>query len=160
AAALRFARYLSARDRGLEVFQKHGFEPIPDGDLWADGEPKITLFAGAMLQPAVTQTLKKFAAREGIPEENIRCVYNACGILVAKMNEKTGQHPDAFFACDARFMRLVSDMFLDDINVSTNQLVILVHKGNPHNIRSLRDLAKPGLKIAIGNEQQCAMGVL
>jgi molybdenum ABC transporter molybdate-binding protein len=160
AAAVRFARFLTARDRGLEIFQKHGFQIIPDGDLWAGGEPKINIYAGAMLRPAIAETLKKFAQREGIPEENIRCVFNGCGILVAQMNEKTGQHPDAFFACDARFMREVKDLFLDDRAISSNQLVILVHKGNPKNIRSMRDLAQKGLRIAIGNEQQCAMGVL
>src|SRR5262249_1071348 len=44
--------------------------------------------------------------------------------------------------------------------VSSNQLVILVHKGNPYNIQSLQDLGKPGLRVGIGHEKQCAMGVL
>jgi molybdate transport system substrate-binding protein len=35
AEALRFARYLSARDKGLEVFQRHHYT-IVDGDVWTN----------------------------------------------------------------------------------------------------------------------------
>jgi len=157
ASALHFARYLAARDKGLRIFADKGYDPV-DGDLWADGEPVLTLYAGAMLRPAIEETIDAFAEREGIPRSNIRCVYNGCGILVSQM--KTGQRPDAYFACDATFMKEVKDLFLDDVTVSTNQLVILVHKGNPKDIRSIRDLKRPGLRIGIGNEHQCAMGLL
>jgi len=156
-SALHFARYLSARDKGLLVFKEKGYDPI-EGDLWADGEPKLTLYAGAMLRPAIEETIEDFAEREGIPRKNIRCIYNGCGILVSQM--ETGQRPDAYFACDANFMKQVKDLFLDDVTVSTNRLVILVHKGNPHNIQSIRDLKRPGLRVGVGNEHQCAMGVL
>jgi molybdate transport system substrate-binding protein len=157
ASALHFARYLSARDKGLLVFKDKGYEPV-EGDQWADGEPKLTLYAGAMLRPAIEETINAFAKREGIPRKNIRCIYNGCGILVSQM--RTGERPDAYFACDANFMKQVKDLFLDEVTVSTNRLVILVHKGNPHNIQSIRDLKRPGLRVGVGNEHQCAMGVL
>ena len=159
AAALRFARFLAASDRGLLEFKEKGYT-IVDGDPWADGEPVLTVYAGAMLQPAVEQTIEDFAAREGIPRKNIRCIYNGCGILLGQM--KTGQHPDAFFACDASFMKEAKalDLFADDIAVSTNRLVIVVHKGNPKDIHSIRDLKRDGLRVGIGNEHKCAMGVL
>jgi ABC-type molybdate transport system substrate-binding protein len=85
-------------------------------------------------------------------------VYNGCGILVAQM--RAGEHPDAYFACDKSFMSQVSDLFLDGVDVSTNQLVILVPKGNPHGIRTLDDLARPGLRVGVGHEKQCALGVI
>ena len=50
-AALRFARYLAARDKGQESFRKHGFV-VPEGDAWAL-EPQLRLYAGAMLRAAV-----------------------------------------------------------------------------------------------------------
>jgi molybdenum ABC transporter molybdate-binding protein len=157
-AALRFARFLTARDQGCQAFARHGFDPVADADLWADGEPKFNLFAGAMLRPAIQETLREFARREGFPEENIQVVYDGCGSLVAQM--KTGQHPDAYFACDSTFLDMVNDLFIDGVTVSTNQLVILVHKGNPHHIASLRDLSKKGLRVGVGHEKQCAMGAL
>jgi molybdate transport system substrate-binding protein len=152
-AALRFARYLTARDRGLPAFQKEGFRTI-DGDPWAE-TPEIRLFAGAMLRPAIQNTLAEFKEREGV---EIITVYNGCGILVADM--KTGNHPDAYFACDKSFMSEVNDLFIDPADVSTNQLVILVPRGNPHGIHGLEDLGKAGLKLGIGHEKQCAMGAL
>lgn len=152
-AALKFLRYLSARDKGLPLFAAEGFTPV-DGDYWAE-EPRVVLYGGSMLRPAIEDTIAEFEAREGCRVDR---VYNGCGILVGQM--KIGQRPDAYFACDKAFMTQVKDLFLDDTDVSINQLVILVHKGNPHNIRVLADLGKPGLKLGIGHEQQCAMGAI
>ncbi len=153
AAALRFARFLTARDRGLVTFQKAGFQAV-EGDPW-DPEPEVRLLAGAMLRPAIEETITAFEQREGV---RVTRVYNGCGILVAQM--RAGQKPDAYFACDKSFMTQVSDMFLDAIDVSTNQLVIIVPKGNPHSIHSLDDLGQPGLRIGVGHEKQCALGAL
>ena len=108
-----------------------------------------------MLRPAVEETLKEFEEREGV---EVVTKYNGCGILVAEM--KAGEQPDAYFACDKSFMDQVDDLFLDAEDVSTNQLVILVHKGNPHGIKTLDDLGKPGLRVGVGHEKQCALGVL
>ncbi len=73
---------------------------------------------------------------------------------------KAGQVPDAYFACDTEFMEQVPDLFPESTDVSQNELVILVEKGNPHDIASLRDLDKEGLRVGIGHEKQCAMGWL
>jgi len=150
-AALHFARYVSARDRGLKHYQAHGFE-ISEGDEWQD-EPELTVYAGSMLRPAIEDTISQFEEREGV---RVSRAYNGCGILVAQM--KSGQHPDAYFACDLEFMNQVKDLFPDPVSVSQNELVILVEKGNPKKISSLRDLTKEGLRVGIGHEKQCAMG--
>ncbi len=108
-----------------------------------------------MLRPAIEDTVKAFEEREGVV---IDTVYNGCGILVAQM--KSGQVPDAYFACDKEFMEQVPNLFPEPIDVSQNELVIAVQKGNPHEIASLRDLTKEGLRVGIGHEKQCAMGWL
>jgi molybdenum ABC transporter molybdate-binding protein len=153
AAALRFARFLAARDQGLPGFEKYGFQVV-NGDPW-DEHPQLVLYAGAMLRPAVEATLKEFERREGV---TVVTKYNGCGILVADM--RGGERPDAYFACDSSFMDMVKDLFVDAQDVSTNRLVILVQKGNPHGIRTLDDLGKPGLRVGVGHEKQCALGVL
>lgn len=150
-AALHFARYLSARDRGLKHYQTHGFK-VSGGDEWQD-EPELTIYAGSMLRPAIEDTIIQFEEREGV---RVSRAYNGCGILVAQM--KSGQHPDAYFACDVEFMNQVKDLFPEPVDVSQNELVILVEKGNPKKIGSLRDLTQEGLRVGIGHEKQCAMG--
>src|SRR5256885_12146036 len=98
--------------------------------------PYTTLFR-SMLRPAIEETIADFERREGV---SVTRVYNGCGILVAAM--KAGERPDAYFACDKSFMDQVNDLFLDARDVSQNQLVILVHKGNPRGVHSLKDLAQ------------------
>lgn len=153
AAAMRFARYLAAKDKGLPVFQKQGFA-VADGEPWAR-EPELLLYSGSMLRPAIDKTLTDFEKREGV---RVTRVYNGCGILVGQM--KAGSKPDAYFACDNEFMNQVQDSFESRDEIAQNELVILVPKGNPHQVADLRDLTKPGLKIGIGHEKQCAMGWL
>lgn len=157
--ALRFARFLAARDEGLKSFAHHGYETIRNGDLWAGGEPIIVVYCGAMLKPAVETTLDEFAEREGFPRKNIREVYNGCGILVSQMI--AGERPDVFFSCDQRFMDdpEVKPNFIDETVVSTNQLVILVRKGRK-DIRTIADLRQADLRIGVGDEHKCAMGLL
>jgi molybdenum ABC transporter molybdate-binding protein len=150
-AALHFARYVSARDRGLKYYESHGFKTA-GGDEWNE-EPELTIYAGSMLRPAIEDTIVAFEEREGV---RVSRAYNGCGILVAQM--KSGQHPDAYFACDLEFMNQVKDLFPEPVSVSQNELVILVEKGNPQKISSLRDLTKEGLRVGIGHEKQCAMG--
>ncbi len=151
--ALHFARYVTARDRGMKRYAEHGFE-VENGDVWSD-VPELSIFAGSMLRPAIDDTIALFEEREGV---RVSRVYNGCGILVAQM--KAGQHPDAYFACDREFMNSVPDIFPNPVDVSQNELVILVEKGNPLKISSLKDLARPDVRVGIGHEKQCAMGWL
>ena len=151
AAALHFGRYVTAADRGLQNYSQHGFQTA-DGDTWAD-IPELSVYAGSMLRPAIEDTIVAFEQREGV---RVSRVYNGCGILVSQM--QAGQHPDAYFACDKEFMNQVTDLFPESVDVSQNELVILVQKGNPKGIASLRDLGQNDLRVGIGHEKQCAMG--
>ncbi len=153
AAAIKFARYVTAADKGLVVFKKNGYTVVA-GDRWTEF-PEVRVLAGAMLRPAIDETLTAFEQREGC---RITRVYNGCGILVAQM--KAGERPDAYFACDTSFMREVTDLFIDPAEVSINHLVIVVPRGNPHHVASLKDLGQPGLRVGVGREKQCALGAL
>jgi molybdate transport system substrate-binding protein len=157
-AALTFARYLTARNRGGAVFASHHYQPIADADVWPETDrPEDTgllIHAGAMLRPAVEETIERFADREGIGK--VDTVYNGCGLLVAGM--KNGARPDAYFACDEKFLDDVQDLFAAGRRFSANALVIVVPKGNPKQIRSVEDLTKPGAKVGIANPARSALG--
>ena len=159
-AALQFARYLGARDRGLLAFEKHRYAPV-DGDVWAES-PKVVLFSGGVNRVAIAETLLAFGQREGV---TVDTEYNGCGILTASMKaiktgDDTNAFPDAYFACDVSFMDNVKDFFLDSLDVSETDMVILVQKDNPQSIKTLRDLGKPGVRVGVANAKQSALGAL
>ncbi len=159
-AALKFARYLTARDRGLEDFAADHYSTI-DGDAWAD-PPELTFYCGSVNRRAVESVVAAFEAREGA---KVTTVYNGCGILTGQMRaiaewQQGRGFPDAYMACDRYYLDDVGSLFQDDVDVSETEVVIAVPKGNPRGIRSIRDLSAPGLRLAIGQPKQCTIGVL
>ena len=152
-AALHFARYLGARDKGLPVFARMGFTPV-EGDAWAD-HPKILLFAGAVNRLAIQDTIQAFEQREGV---EVTTVFNGCGILNGQL--KLGEKPDVYQTCDFTFMKGVEDQFLSYRKTSETDIVIVTAKGNPRAIHQLKDLSRPGLRIGLGHEQQSTLGTL
>ncbi|HOW65897.1 MAG TPA: extracellular solute-binding protein [Candidatus Paceibacterota bacterium] len=150
-AALRFARYLGAPDKGQIQFRKFHYEPV-EGDAWAES-PEILLFSGAMLRPGIEKTLREFEARENC---RITTVYNGCGILVAQM--RVGQRPDAYFSCDTSFMESVADLYRGPVSIVDNDLMIIVQKGNLKGIRSVQDMTQPGIRVGLPHHEKSAMG--
>lgn len=156
-----FAQYLAEPNAGQKHFVAAGYMPPTKTDpprargARPGEDAQIVLYAGAMLQPAIEATIKEFQERENV---KVTRVYNGCGILVSQM--RGGKMPDLYFACDPRFMGDVADRFCKPEVVSSNQLVIAVAKGNPHQLKELKDLGKEGLRVGVGHEQQCALGAI
>lgn len=161
-AALHFARYLTARDRGEPVFKKHHLEPIAGADVWAD-RPALVFMSGAMLKPAIDSLVQEFREREGV---EINTIYNGCGIHVAQMKAIRQQStpnknfPDAYFSCDVSFMENVKQWFEASRVISRNDMVLAVAQGNPKNVKSVQDLARPELRAGLGHPQNSALGNL
>jgi molybdenum ABC transporter molybdate-binding protein len=154
--ALHFARYLTARDRGLKQFHDFAYGTV-EGDAWAD-VPDLHLMSGGLLRPAIIKTLDEFERREGV---KIQRKFNGCGILVSSLKAGGPENAaDAYFACDVSFLRPVADMFLNPAEMSQANMVIAVAKGNPLGIKQLADLAKPGLKVGVCNAKQSTLGAL
>ncbi len=158
AKALQFARYLAARDKGLVHFAKRGYA-VAAGDAWSE-HLVITLHAGGLNRLAIEKTVEAFKQREGV---QVSTTYSGCGTLVGQM--KAGTRPDVYFACERSFMDLVRrpnglDLFLDPVDVSETNVVIVTPKGNPKNIQRLADLAHQGVRLALCNSQKSALGVV
>jgi molybdate transport system substrate-binding protein len=158
-AALKFARYLTARDRGLPVFEDFGFRPV-EGDVWAE-RPRLRFFCGAVNRRSIDDIVNDFARREGV---DIDIQYNGCGILTGQM--KTIDHqdpnlgfPDVYMACDVYYLENVKQWFQEAVNVSDVEIVIAVPKGSTK-VKSPADLLKPGVRVAVGDGSQCTIGAL
>jgi len=158
-AALHFARYVGARDKGLEVFSDEHFQVV-EGDVWED-VPEMTFFAGSVNRRALEPVLKRFMEREGV---KINTVYNGCGILTGQMRvlekNQDDTFPDTYMACDVYYLETVNELFQEAVNVSDTDIVIAVEEGNPKNIQSIQDLLEPGVRVVIGQPEQCTIGVL
>jgi molybdate transport system substrate-binding protein len=152
--ALRFARYVTARDRGLPHFAEHRFNVVRDADRWAV-TPEIDIMAGAMLKPGVEDAIRQFAQREGV---RINTVYNGCGLLVSQM--RAGAKPEVYISCDTKFLDMVRDQFEPETDLARNPIVIVVARGNPHKIATLEDLADRRLRVGLAHPVNSALGEL
>ncbi|MCH8048364.1 MAG: molybdate ABC transporter substrate-binding protein [Planctomycetes bacterium] len=162
-SALRFARYLTAPDKGLKAFEKFHYETVPGGDLWGDGTPpEIMFYAGGLNEVAVRDTISQFAKREGC---KVATLFTGCGALVGRMKAADqgglGEQPDIYFSCDRSYMSKVQQLFYEPIDVSGTDIVLIVKPGNPDQINSLKDLADAkGIKIGLCHPVDSALGVL
>ncbi len=158
-AALKFARYVSAPEKGAATLAQHGFAAAA-GDAWAP-KPKLVIYSGSVNRLAVEKSLQEFANREGV---DLTTVFNGCGILCASMQamEKGGseQLPDVYYACDVCFVHPVAHIYPEAVLLTETDIVIAVPRGNPKKIATLADLAQQGLKLGICNTEQSTLGFM
>ncbi|MEX2581599.1 MAG: substrate-binding domain-containing protein [Verrucomicrobiales bacterium] len=159
-AALHLARFMASPEHGAEAFARHHFTAVP-GDSWAD-RPELILFSGAINRNALGPLVESFERREGV---RVNATFNGCGLLTSQMKVMGDQtrasgFPDLYVACDIYYMDPVEEWFEEQVAVSGTDLVIVTAKGNPHEIESLADLARPGLRLVFGNPTHCTVGAL
>ncbi|MDF1815135.1 MAG: substrate-binding domain-containing protein, partial [Verrucomicrobiales bacterium] len=103
----------------------------------------------------------EFRDREGI---ELTTVFNGCGILCAAMQTMTDsanpRFPDAYFACDLCFVPPVAEHFSEVVLLTETDIGIAVPVENRHGIKTLTDLAKPGLKVGLCNQKQSTLGYM
>lgn len=154
ALALRFARYLSAPEKGVVTFAVHKYEPVP-GDAWTP-TPEIVIFAGGVNRNAVSRTIAEFEEREGC---RVNTNYDGCGTLVGKI-ESSPLKPDTFLTCESSYMKMVQGLFLEPKDVSQTPIVLLVRSDSDKQIRTLQDLTQEGISVGITNPKASALGKL
>jgi molybdate transport system substrate-binding protein len=151
-----------AIDRGLEF-------TVPEVDNLADfhgdlDAPKLVLFVGGNYFFAMAPLVRAFEADH--PEFKGRIYWETLPPgLLAKQIEAGGRitvgnmswtvKPDAYLAGLMKVRGMIEQGLLVGPAVSyvTNDLTIMVAKGNPAHIESLADLGKPGLRLAMPNPE-------
>ncbi len=157
--ALRFARYMAAPDRGGKAFQQSGFQSA-GGDKWAV-RPSLILYSGGVNRLAIEKVLQQFADREDV---DLTTIFNGCGILCSAMKTMEDatdpKFPDVYYACDVCFVPPVAEHFPEAVMLTETEIVIAVPKGNPGNLKTLSDLARPGLRVGLCNAEQSTLGYM
>ncbi|SFU51654.1 MULTISPECIES: substrate-binding domain-containing protein [unclassified Methylobacterium] len=149
-------------DKGLEFTVKEA-DNLADfhGDLT---NARLVLYVGGNYFFAMAPLVAAFEARH--PELKGQIYYETIppGLLVRQMkaggritvgNMTWTAKPDAYFSGLMAVNRLIEagDLLGPPTIYATNQLAIMVPKGNPAGIRSLADLARPGLTLAMPNPE-------
>jgi molybdate transport system substrate-binding protein len=112
----------------------------------------VTVFAAASLQDTFTELGKKFEAAH--PGTSVK--FNFGGSSALAQSIVSGAPADVFAAASPATMKTVSDAkdnASDPEVFVRNTLEIAVPKGNPKHIASLKDLAAPGVKVALCAQQ-------
>ena len=125
----------------------------------AKGQEKaITAFVGSASKPAMEEAAQTFERETGI---KVYLNFSGSGTMLSQM--KISKSGDLYIPGSPDYMVLAErDGVIDPGTVKIiSYLVpaILVQQGNPRNIKALSDLAKPGLKVGIGNPDAVCVGL-
>lgn len=124
------------------------------GDETADGgvTGTVTVFAAASLTTTFDRIGRDFEAAH--PGSTV--VFNFAGSSALATQITEGAPADVFASAAPRHLAAVATVDDPDGTPAVfvrNQLVIAVATGNPEGVRSLSDLTRPGLKVALCAEQ-------
>lgn len=154
----------------LHLFQRKGFfhrkahSLLPMLTLFLLGQDqlafsgtKLLLFAGAASKPATEEVIEAFQQKTRI---SVEATFGGSGFVLSQM--KLAQRGDLYFPGSSDFMEMAKreGLVLPESERIVVYLVpaINVQKGNPKGIRTLRDLTREGLRLAIANPEMVCVG--
>lgn len=118
----------------------------------------LLIFAGSASQPPTEEAAKVFEKKTGA---KVDLVFGGSGAVLSQM--KLGKKGDLYFPGSSDFMEKAKKdgEVLPETEAKVVYLVnaINVQKGNPKNIHTLKDLTRPGLKVAIANPETVCVGL-
>jgi molybdate transport system substrate-binding protein len=121
-------------------------------------QQRLMVFAGAAGRPPTEEAAKVFEKKTGI---RVDINFGGSGYVLSQMI--LGRQGDIYFPGSSDYMEAArkKNVVLADTERRVAYLVsaLNVQKGNPKNIRSLKDLTKPGLRIAIANPDGVCVGL-
>ncbi len=126
--------------------------PAPTAAPTATAAPRtLTVFAAASLTDAFTEIGKSFEAAN--PGVSVR--FNFAGSQALRTQIEQGASADVFASADHKNMdamvgeNLIAGGKYQDF--ASNLLVVILPQGNPANIQTLQDLARPGIKLDLAD---------
>ncbi|MBW1998024.1 MAG: extracellular solute-binding protein [Deltaproteobacteria bacterium] len=118
---------------------------------------RIMVFAGSASKPATEEASVIFEKKTGI---RVDLTFGGSGYVLSQM--MLGKMGDVFFPGSSDYMELAKrkGAVLPDSEKIVVYLVpaINVQRGNPKNIKSLKDLTRTGLRLAIANPDGVCVG--
>ena len=117
----------------------------------------LLIYVGAASKPPTEEIVAAFTKETGI---QVEAIYGGSGYVLSQL--KLSGKGDVYFPGSSDYMEVAKREGLVD-STTEQQVVYLVNainvqRGNPKGIRSLQDLCRPGLKIAIANPEGVCVG--
>lgn len=117
----------------------------------------LLIYAGAATTPPTTDAAKAFEEKTGV---KVDVVFGGSGYILSQM--KLAKQGDLYFPGSSDYMELAKRE--GDVLPETEKVIVYavpainVQKGNPHKVQTLKDLTKPGLRVAIANPEGVCVG--
>ncbi len=121
------------------------------------GQERLLVFAGSASKPATEEAAKAFEKKSGI---KVDLLFGGSGYVLSQM--KLSHQGDLYFPGSSDYMQIAKAQGL--VDPKSERIVVYlvpainVPKGNPKQIHSLADLARPGIKVAIANPEGVCLG--
>ncbi|MHC4110820.1 MAG: molybdate ABC transporter substrate-binding protein [Planctomycetota bacterium] len=119
------------------------------------GDKELLLYCGAGIRPPAAELAETFEREHGV-----KIITNYAGSETLLSTIRLIRSGDLYMPGDKHYVEQAAneDMIHSHKSVCYFIPVILVQKGNPKNIKGLRDLLRPGLKLGLGDPDACAIG--
>lgn len=117
----------------------------------------LVAYVGAASRPATEEAARLYEQATGT---RVELVFGGSGYVLSQM--KLARRGDIYFPGSSDYMEKAKRD--GDVLADTEKVIVYlvsainVQRGNPHGIRSLEDLTRPGLKVAIANPENVCVG--
>lgn len=118
--------------------------------------PELLLYVGAGIRPPAADLAAEFERRTG---RHVAIDPAGSEMLLSRI--RISRRGDLFMPGESHYVDQAQQQDLVSRRAVACYFIptILVAKGNPKGVATLEDLLKPGLKVAIGNPEACAVGL-
>jgi molybdate transport system substrate-binding protein len=122
------------------------------------GADSLLVYAGAASKPPTEEAARLFEKKTGI---KVEVVFGGSGYMLSQM--KLAKQGDIYFPGSSDYMEKAKRE--GAVYPDTEKIIVYlvpsinVVKGNPRGIRTLQDLIKPGIRVAIANPEGVCLGI-
>ena len=124
----------------------------------SEKQKTITAFCGSASKPAMEEAAQAFEEETGI---KVYLNFSGSGTMLSQM--KVSKSGDLYIPGSPDYMVMAEESGVvepDSVKIISYLIpAILVQPGNPRNIKSLSDLARPGIEVGIGNPEAVCVGL-
>lgn len=123
------------------------------GNSCGQSDEPLIVYAGNGLEIAVDEAKTLFEQQEHV---KISVIYAGSDTLLATLQKS--HKGDVFLPGSASYIKQAGDLIKADYHVALHVPAFAVSTDSPLNLHSYTDLLRPGIRIAVGNPNMCAIG--